>query len=217
MWTAAAVSLSVAVVMTIGTHVMVMRQATVAAMSTAQLVGGHPLASFEWNRESWVVMPAAYAFNKHASLLAIARTWPVGVGPAGQPAFATMLQNEGRFPRSIWITTPHSSYLGAVAELGAAGLVALVSILAAAFITIRRLLAGPVRFGWEAAAYAGVGTGFLIEAISTDLLNCRHYWLLLAVMVAREASLRPSRADSRVAARPARAGRGTRTATRTRP
>ena len=48
-----------------------------------------------------------------------------------------------------------------------------------------RLLAGPMPARWEAAAYAGAGTGFLIEAISTDLLNCRHYWLLLAVVVAR--------------------------------
>jgi hypothetical protein len=185
LWAAAAVSLGVAIVMVVGSHVMVMRQATVAAMSTAQLVGGQPIGSFHWNDETWVVMPTTYTFNKQASLLAIARSWPVGVGPTGQPAFTGMLQDEGRFPRSIWMTTPHCTYLGAVAELGAAGLVALVLILVAAGMTIRRLLAGPAQIRWEAAAYAGAAAGFAIEAISTDLLNCRHYWLLLAVMVAR--------------------------------
>lgn len=49
----------------------------------------------------------------------------------------------------------------------------------------RRLLEAPGGLRWEAAAYAGAGTAFLIEALSTHLLNCRHYWWLLAVMAAR--------------------------------
>lgn len=178
-------SLWIAVVMIVGSQVIVTKKSTIATMSAAQLVGGQPLATFEWRDESWALMPSTYAFNWRASLEAIARSWPVGVGPAGQSAFTMTLQREGTFPWSIWITTPHSTYLGAVAERGAAGLVALALMLIAAGITIRRLLAGPVRFRWEAAAYAGAGTGFLIEALTTDLLNCRHYWLLLAVMVAR--------------------------------
>jgi len=67
---------------------------------------------------------------------------------------------------------------------------ALMALLTAAGITIHQLLTGPARRRWEAAAFAGIGTGFLIEALSTDLLNCRHYWLLLAVVVARSDSVR---------------------------
>ncbi|MEX2273559.1 MAG: hypothetical protein WD690_18990 [Vicinamibacterales bacterium] len=184
-WTAALVSLGAALIMTIGSHVMVMPRAAVANMIAVQLVAGRPAASFQWNQDPWVVMPTTYTHNNRASLRAIVHSWPIGVGPAGQPAFATALQREGRYPWSITLTTPHSTYLGTVAQLGAAGLVALVLLLTAAGLTIRRLLAGPPRFRWEAAAYAGVSIGFLIEAISTDLLNCRHYWILLAVMTAR--------------------------------
>jgi hypothetical protein len=193
-WAASAVSLAVVVMMAIGSHVMVMRRADIANLSSAQLVGGRPFASFHWNDESWVLMPTTYTFNNEASLLAIERSWPIGLGPAGQPAFTASLQRDGQFPPSILMRTPHSTYLGAAAERGVAGAVALVALLVAAGITIQQLLAqarkpdapfGVARSRWQVAAYAGAGTGFLIEALSTDLLNCRHYWLLLAIVVAR--------------------------------
>ncbi len=200
-WVAGAIWLVVALVFALGSHVMVLRETAVPRMSTAQLVGGSPLASFRWRDEAWVVMPTTYLFNKQASLEAIGRSWPAGVGPAGQPAFTAGLQREGRYPRAIWITTPHSTYLRPVAELGAAGLAALLLILVGGGLTINRLLAGSARLGWEAAAYAGVGAAFLIEAISTDLLNCRHYWFLLAVMAARLDSRSPGGSAARRADR----------------
>jgi hypothetical protein len=48
-------------------------------------------------------------------------------------------------------------------------------ILVSGGMTINRLLADSARLRWEAAAYAGAGAAFLIKAISTDLINCRHY------------------------------------------
>jgi hypothetical protein len=190
-WVAVAACAIVTVVFALGSHVMVVREAAVPSMSTAQLVGGGPLATFRWRDEAWVVMPTTYLYNKQASLQAIGRSWPAGVGPAGQPGFTSRLQREGRFPSTIWLITPHSTYLGTVAQLGAAGLAALLLILVTGGITINRLLADSARLRCEAAAYAGVGAAFLIEAISTDLLNCRHYWLLLAVMAARLDSRAP--------------------------
>jgi hypothetical protein len=226
-WAAVVIWLVVASVFSLGSHVMVMREAAVPGMTAAQLVGGSPLASFRWRGEAWVVMPTTYLFNKQASLQAIARSWPAGVGPAGQPAFTSGLQRDGRFPATIWLITPHSTYFGTVAALGAAGLASLLLILSAGGQTIDRLLANPPRLRWEAAAYAGAGAAFLIEAISTDLLNCRHYWFLFAVMAARldmraslrsiaPVSARPSRADTRVSAQPADADQGRRTAGRER-
>ena len=191
-WAAVATWLLVTFVFVLGSHVVVLREAAVPSMSMAQLVGGSPLASFRWRNEGWVVMPTTYLFNKQASLEAIGHSWPTGLGPDGQPAFTSGLQREGRFPNTIWIITPHSTYLGTVAELGAAGLAALLFILVAGGMTINRLLAGSPRVRWEAAAYAGAGAAFLIEAISTDLLNCRHYWFLLAVMAARLDSSGPT-------------------------
>jgi len=183
-WPAVAVWFIVAVAFALGSHVMLLRKAALPGMTSAQLVAGGSLTAFQWHDETWLVMPTTYVFNKLASLEAIRRSWPNGAGPGGQPAFASKLQREGGFPGTIWLVTPHSIYLGTVAELGAAGLGALLLILVAGGITIKRLLADS-RFRWEAAAYAGIGAAFLIEGISTDLLNCRHYWFLFAVMAAR--------------------------------
>ena len=196
-WVAAATSLIVALLFFVSSHVMVVRRATVPWMSAAQLVAGQPLASFTWAGEPWVVIPTTYYFNNGASVRAVEQFWPMGVGPSGQPAFTATLQRNQRFPRSISITEPHSTYLGAVAELGAAGLVALALILIAGGTMTRRLLEASGGFRWEAAAYAGAGTAFLIEALSTDLLNCRHYWWLLAVMAARLSSRQPTHASPR--------------------
>jgi hypothetical protein len=196
-WVAVALWLMVTLVFVLGSHLMVLRAASVPDLSRAQLVGGSPLASFQWRDEAWVVMPTTYFFNKQASFKAIGHSWPAGVGPAGQPAFTSGLQREGRFPRTIWLITPHSTYLGAAAELGASGLAALLLILVAGAMTVNGLLADPARLPWEAAAYAGAGAAFLIEAISTDLFNCRHYWFLFAVMAATDASTRSTRWNDR--------------------
>jgi hypothetical protein len=200
MWLAGAVSLVVAVVFTAGSHLMLVRGAEVERWRVGQVVGGRPVASFEWSGESWLLMPTTYAYNKQASLIAIEEAWPAGVGPGQQPAFAARLQREGRFPASMWITFPHSTYLGPVAELGAPGLLALALLLVTGGLAIRRLLRSPQLPRWEAAAYAGAGAALLIEAISTDLLNCRHYWWFFAIMAARVAEV--SRVD-RVAPRSA--------------
>jgi hypothetical protein len=184
-WMVVAISLIATFVFTLGSHVMALREAEIPRLSAIQLVAGRPLVSFRWGGEQWVLMPTTYLFNKKASVEAIRRSWPAGLGPDGQPAFTAGLQLAGRFPSTIWFITPHSTYLGTVAELGAAGLAALVLILFAGGMTIRRLLADSWPSRWEAAGYAGVGTAFLIEAISTDVLNCRHYWFLFAVMASR--------------------------------
>lgn len=189
-WTAAVISLIVAFAFTMSSHVMVLRETAVPGMSAVQFVSGRPLASLQWRNDAWVLMPTIYVFNNQASIEAIRHSWPIGVGPAGQPAFTMKLQREGRLSTSVFIITPHSTYLGSVAQLGALGLATLLVLLFAGIVTIRRLRTDP-RLRWESAAYAGAGAAFLIEAISTDLLNCRHYWLLLAVMAARLESVRP--------------------------
>ena len=53
-------------------------------------------------------------------------------------------------------------------------------------ITIVRLTRDGSIPRWMAASYAGAGAAFLIEAIATDLMNCRHYWWLFAVIASWE-------------------------------
>lgn len=188
---ATAVWAAAALVFVAGSHLMLVRDAEVARWRAGQVVAGESVASFEWRDERWHVVQTTYVYNKRASLLAIGESWPRGIGPAQQPIFTARLQGEGHLPNSMRppFTTPHSTYLGPPAELGAPGLVALVLLLVTAAAAIRRLVGASGLPGWEAAAYAGAGSAFLIEAISTDLMNCRHYWWLLAIVAARAASL----------------------------
>jgi hypothetical protein len=187
-WLAAGVCAVVVVVYTAGSHLMLVRSANVERWRVGQVVAGQPVAAFGWSGDTWLLMPTTYLHNKEASLRAIEAAWPAGVGPGQQPAFTARLQRDGLIPTSVWMTTPHSTFLGPVAELGAAGLVALGLLLLAGGLGIRRLLRSTSLPRWEAAAYAGAGAAFLIEAISTDLLNCRHYWWLFAIIAARQAS-----------------------------
>lgn len=187
-WLAAGVCAAVVVVYTAGSHLMLVRDADVDRWRVGQVVAGQPVAAFSWFGDTWLVMPTTYLYNKQASLRAIEAAWPAGIGPGQQPAFTARLQRDGLIPGSMWMTTPHSTYLGTVAELGAAGLAALVLLLLAGSLGIRRLRRSTSVPRWEAAAYAGAGAAFFIEAISTDLLNCRHYWWFFAIIAARQAS-----------------------------
>jgi hypothetical protein len=187
----AGVVAAVAILFVLGSHIMVARANAVGFLTAAQLVAGEPLLELSWRDTRLAVMPTTYYFNKRTSVEAISRTFPIGTGPGGQPAFAAQLQREGTYPSSLRLRDPHSSYLGPVAELGALGLLALSLFLTAGVAAIRQLLSrAPIADRWEVAAFAGVCTAVLIEATSTDLFNCRHYWFFFAVLAARYQSLR---------------------------
>lgn len=189
---AGTIALGTAILMAVGSRVAVVRDDSVPALTASQVVAGEPWLRTMWAGRVWAVIPTTYYFNSLASLHAVARTWPFGVGPAGQPDFTRSLQATGQFPASIWLIEPHSTYLGTAAELGAVGVAALVLVLASAVAAIRRMFRTRPGPHWEAAAYAGAGVAFLIEAISTDLMNCRHYWFLFAVLMSSAAAASPS-------------------------
>ena len=186
-WAAAAAWVVVALVFVVGSHVMVIRASLAPGLEAAQIVAGEPLGRFRWSGESWLVMPTTYVFNNQASGLAVKRAWPWGVGPAGHPGFVTTLQQRGEYPASISLTDPHSTYLGAAAELGTVGLVALLLLLATAGTTLVRMSRVQAIPRWTTASYAAAGAAFLIEATATDLMSCRHYWWLLGVVASWKA------------------------------
>ena len=185
-WASTAVWVTVALGFTTATHIVPMRESAVGGFRGAQIVAGAPLARVRWSTESWVLMPTTYVFNNHASWLAVTRTWPWGVGPDGHNGFVEILRREQEYPQTIGFTDPHSTYFGAAAELGTAGLGALLLLLSTVGITIVRLARDASVPRWMAASYAGAGAAFLIEAVATDLMNCRHYWWLIAVVASWE-------------------------------
>jgi len=195
---AAAVWLATTAVFVGGSHLMVVRSSESAVWRIGQVVAGEPLGTFAWRGTSWDVMPTTYVQNKRASLMAIRASWPRGIGPAQQPAFTAGRQHDGLLPATMVppYTTPHSTYLGTVAEYGALGLAGLAALLITAWMAVRRMIDDSAVPRAVAGAFAGAAAAFVIEAVSTDLMNCRHYWFLFAVMT----SVAAARARVRVRA-----------------
>lgn len=186
-----AVVLALAFGFALASHfVVVGERADRKALEDGMFIAGEPLASFTAGSRSFAVFGSNYLFNKEASLAAIRRTWPWGVGPGRQPAFAGELQREGRYPRTLWLGAPHSSYLGAASESGLPGVIGLGVFLGALGLGVARLGGsgeGGSRLG---PAAAGAFAALLIEAIATDVMHFRHYWWL-AALVAGSAARRP--------------------------
>ncbi|HET7291180.1 MAG TPA: hypothetical protein VFM88_02020, partial [Vicinamibacteria bacterium] len=151
-------------------------------------VGGPPLACLGSDGGAPCVYATVYRFTKAASLEAIARTWPWGVGPGRQPEFEAQLKTEGLYPGDMPAYRPHSSYTGVPAEYGAAGLVGLVVFGAGVVVTTRSLL----RRGGEERVFAARAAGALamiaIEALTTDVMHFRHLFWLVAVVGAHAAN-----------------------------
>jgi hypothetical protein len=166
------------------THVAIVAPADVEAMRSGVMVAGEPIGEVAMGRGRRLVMATNYVYSKRASVMAIAEEWPLGIGPGRHGAFIGELQAQGRHPRSLWRADPHSTYLGAAAELGAAGvagLVALWTTLALTLVRLSRSRAIP-RVVW--AGLVGVAVAVTIEAICTDVMNFRHYWWVIAVVAA---------------------------------
>jgi hypothetical protein len=183
-----------------------------AILEEDMLIAGDPVGSFSLGAERYEVLRTNYFFSKRTGLVAVQRTWPVGLGPGGQPAFVDELMQEGLHPDNLWHAAPHSTYLGAAAEAGLAGLLGLLGFLAAMVVATRRILASASLPRGLAAAAAGALVALLIEAVSTDVMNFRHYWWLAAVLAGwsaaagygatREGRPKPTRAGAGIPRRP---------------
>ncbi len=124
-----------------------------------------------------------YWINKKSSLTAGCRNIPFGVGPGGQNEFVGKLKDEGKYPGFFTNYDPHSTYFGAFGELGVFGLFALVVLCFTIFKKLKRVLNEDSP---ENKALAiGLAACFFyiaIEAIATDVMNFRHYWVLIAAL-----------------------------------
>ncbi|RMG82472.1 MAG: hypothetical protein D6714_11255 [Bacteroidetes bacterium] len=124
-----------------------------------------------------------YMVNKRSATLAGLRNPLFGVGPGGHNAFVAQLKKEGRYPSFFSDYDPHSTYFGAWGELGLAGLAAVLFLALAVFRSLRTVLneLPPERL-YFGVGLAGAFLYLAIEAITTDILNFRHVWLLFVLL-----------------------------------
>jgi len=136
---------------------------------------------------SFYLMPSTKYIRNQANYIIFQDSFPWGVGPGEFRFVSEQLQKEGRliikrnrqsegFVRAM----PHNTYLGAMSQLGVLGVIAISAlwvVIGYACYQISYL-----------AEYRGLGVGLssyfistAIYAITTDIMNFRHLWWLIAI------------------------------------
>ena len=144
-------------------------------------MAGDPMFEVTLGERQFVALRTSYFFNKQASIEAIRRSFPLGIGPGRQPSFAAGLKDEGLYPKGRMADAPHSTYTGTLAELGLPGALGLMAFAVTGFRTLRERFAGGRRGTPLDVAAAGMAAAVLIEAIATDVTHFRHYVWLVAL------------------------------------
>ena len=171
-----------------GSHFILVRadDPGIPGLVKSAFIADEPLA--RWGPR--LLMPTNYLINKRASLIAGRRSFPWGLGPGNYNAFIGKLQAEGRHPAHFHQWDPHSTYFGALAELGVLGLLAVLALwLGAGYAVVAACRRGGAHRGLAAGLAACFAT-ILTEAVVTDVMNFRHYWWLLALAAALAAPIR---------------------------
>jgi O-antigen ligase len=103
-----------------------------------------------------------------------------GVGPGNYNRQVARLKAEGFYPANLANYDPHSAYLGALAETGIAGFIAmmLLGLFITGLFVKMEVKSDPFSFSLFLL--------FLImiaEGVSMDTMNFRHYWVIIALIL----------------------------------
>jgi O-antigen ligase len=110
--------------------------------------------------------------------LRLAVSHPLGIGP-------------GQFEDVVGIAA-HSTYVRALGEQGAAGLVALVGVLITTLVlAVRNAIRGWDTFGIPSGVLLAAWCGILANSLFVDTLHWRHLWLVAALVWAGSTARRP--------------------------
>jgi hypothetical protein len=125
----------------------------------------------------------SYAIGFQIGLLAFEKSFPWGVGPGEYQLFAYQAQKDGLkyksniYPREV---KPHSTYIGAIAELGVLG--------AFSILFLWYLIGRGCYEALQVKEYRGLAVGLSASFVTTaihayciDIMNFRHLWWLFAI------------------------------------
>jgi O-antigen ligase len=139
-----------------------------AAAAGFGVVSATSTAGFLQERASFQVYDVQ-RFGAQASGLDLAAQYPLGIGP-------------GQFERVSELSA-HSTYVRALAEQGALGLVALLALMLLTLgFAARSAVLGRDTYGIGSAALLAAWCGALANSLFIDTLHWRHLWLLAALI-----------------------------------
>lgn len=130
-----------------------------------------------------LAIETSYMTIKRSSLRVLADRFPLGVGTRSFKALVPSLKQKGIYNRETEDFDPHCTPLGTLVELGLAGGAALLLLFLAVLYALRSLRrTSPPRFQPMVTAMIALFAALCLEAWVTDIMNFRHYWLLLGVL-----------------------------------
>lgn len=167
------------IVVNFGTHLLVINKSTVDWDIIESHAVNEPI--FEIN-QSHQIVPTPYLSLKKASLYTGIEYFPMGIG-AGQARLNLVnLKKLKIYPKSFLAYDPHSTYFGAFAEIGVLGLLSIL-FLAYALLQSLRQLKKEVSIPYSLTlTLQAICLMIVIEAIYVDIMNFRHYWVLIAII-----------------------------------
>ena len=145
---------------------------------------------------NYSIYPSQYWSLEEISFKAISQSFPWGLGPGKFNDYAHELKNNDAYPTHVPYPDPHSTYLGTLAENGLLGLISLFGIIYFVIKYSRKILSNHTA---DQNMFASLPTVFIvigIEALSTDVMNFRHYWILLILLVSTFQNLKSTSSKS---------------------
>jgi O-antigen ligase len=164
-----------------GTHFIIVEKDQNFELLKGDYIAGHALTE----TANYSIYPSQYWSLKEISFDAISQSFPWGLGPGKFNDFAHEFKKNEAYSTHVPYPDPHSTYLGILAENGLLGLIAFVGII---FFTIKysRNIHVINDHSFDQNIIACLPNIFItigIEAVSTDVMNFRHYWILLILLV----------------------------------
>ena len=165
----------------LGTHFIIVEKNQDSEPLKGDYIAGPALIEIA----NYKIYSSQYWSYKEISIEAINQSFPWGLGPGKFNDFAHELKKYDSHPTHVPYPDPHSTYLGTFAENGLLGLIALSGLIFC-IIKYSRTIYVLNEQSLDQHIIACLPSIFIvigIEAIPTDVMNFKQYWILLILLV----------------------------------
>jgi O-antigen ligase len=173
------------------THVIVMKAGSAEEQTVLASHFTSDKVLYEFN--GYQVLETGYLTLKRVEIKMAAEHPFFGVGTGNFNKRIHIYKQQGLFPKKFSDFDPHCTYLGALVENGIFAAIALLAIffyIVSTFVKRKDLLTNSILL-----SFFLIFLVFLIDGISTDILNFRHLWVFLALAFVY---LQKTKADSKL-------------------
>ena len=162
----------------LSTHLTILEKPRNPGLLKGDYIGGPVIL----DEVRFSIYPTGYWLLKKISIQAVNQFFPWGLGPGKFNKFAFKTNMNDEYPTFTPYPDPHSTYLGTLAEFGLLGFFALAGMI---FMIKKRSKEVSNFKSNNESIFSAIPIIFIvagIEAISTDIMNFRHYWILLSLL-----------------------------------